>query len=205
MAAINVMHLGQWPSDLREYFHPENVFSGAFAAALAFGLALAVVRGEISPYRAVHRHPLAWSLVAGAAVGLFVMAGVNIPLYNSGRWPDHGREILGLWGELAGLASAAMIFVLTRGRLERAPSSSGRPRIEPRRKIGLLVAGLVSGLFGLVISLYNLAWGLSPFTLEGAWLWPLAIRPLLAAFFLFRSSRRNAVSANFSDTDIEAA
>lgn len=190
MAAINVMHLGQWPTDLRQYFHPVNVFNGAFAAALAFGLALAVVRGEISPRRAVHRHPLAWSLVAGAVVGLLVMAGVNIPLYNSGQWPDHGREILGLWGELAGLGAAAATFFFARSRIRRAVSYSDRPEIEPRRKIGVLMAAFVAGLFGLVITSYNVAWGLSLFSLEGAWLWPLAIGPLVLSVVLFRSYLR---------------
>jgi len=54
------------------------------------------------------------------------------------------------------------------------------------RKWSLLLAALLTGLFGLLVVNWNLMWSIPPATLEGAWLWPLAIVPLVVSFLFLR-------------------
>lgn len=58
------------------------------------------------------------------------------------------------------------------------------------RSWGILFGAVVSGLFGLLMLNWNLMWGVPLASLEGAWLWPLAIVPLVLSFVLFRRWRR---------------
>lgn len=198
MVSVNVpvYHFGNWPDDPRDYFGFWGVFFGAFSVPFAFGLALAVFRREVLPRQAVGHRPVAWSSVVAGVVGLAVMAAVNIPVYNSGQWPDHGREILGFWGALFGLGTSLLTFVISRKKLRRAGGAEADySQIErTRNAVGLLISALVAGLFGLVVTWWNAMWGIPPLSLEGAWLWPLAIVPLVVSFLLFRSYRRRSRS-----------
>jgi len=194
MVAVNVpiYHLGNWPDQPREYFGFWGVLFGAFTAPFAFGIALAILRHEVVPRRGARRHPVAWSFVAAAVVGVVVMAAVNVPVYNSGQWPDHGREILGFWGALFGLGASLATFVVTRVKLRSEGSvEENFPQIDPtRKKVGLLISAIVAGLFGLLVTYWNAMWGVPLTSLEGAWLWPLAVVPLLVSGLLFRGYRR---------------
>lgn len=195
MVAVNVpvYHLGNWPDQPREYFGFWGVLFGAFTAPFSFGIALAILRHEVVPRRAARRHPVVWSLVAAGVVGLAVMSAVNIPIYNSGQWPDHGREILGFWGALFGLGASLTMFVASLMKLRSEDGMDEElSQIEPtRNKVGLLISAIVAGLFGLLVTYWNAMWGVPLTSLEGAWLWPLAIVPLLLSGLLFRGYRRS--------------
>lgn len=198
MVAVNVpvYHLGNWPDQPREYFGFWGVLFGSFAAPFAFGIALAILRREVVPRRIARRHPIAWSLVAAGVVGLAVMAAVNVPIYNSGQWPDHGREILGFWGALFGLGASLTTFVVTRMKLGSDGGIDEHfSQIESsRKKVGLFISAIIAGLFGLLVTYWNAMWGTSVWSLEGAWLWPLAIVPLVVSLLLFRGYRRKSGS-----------
>lgn len=190
MVAVNVV-FDQWPNPLG-FLGPFGIFFGAFTAPFAFGIAWAILRHEVVPRRAVRRHPVAWSLVAAGVVGVAVMSAVNIPVYNSGQWPDHGREILGFWGVLFGLGASVTTFVVTRMKLRGEDGTVVElSQIAPtRNKVGLLISAIVAGLFGLLVTYWNAMWGVPLTSLEGAWLWPLAIVPLFVSVLLFRGYRR---------------
>lgn len=194
MVAVNVpiYHLGNWPDHPREYFGFWGVLFGAFTAPFAFGIALAILRHEVVPRRGARRHPIAWSFVAAGVVGVAVMAAVNVPVYNSGQWPDHGREILGFWGALLGLGASLTTFVVIRMMLRgEGGMEEDFSHVEPaRKKLGLLISAIVAGLFGLLVVYWNAMWGVPLTSLEGAWLWPLAMVPLVLSVLLFRGYRR---------------
>lgn len=198
MVAVNVpvYHLGNWADQPREYFGFWGVLFGSFAAPFAFGIALAILRREVAPRRVARRHPIAWSLVAAGVVGLAVMAAVNVPIYNFGQWPDHGREILGFWGALFGLGASLTTFVVIRMKLgSEGGIDEDFSQIESsRKKVGLLISAIIAGLFGLLVTYWNAMWGTSLWSLEGAWLWPLAIVPLVVSLLLFRGYRRKSGS-----------
>lgn len=44
---------------------------------------------------------------------------------------------------------------------------------------------------GLATTTWIAAWGFSPFTLEGLWIYPLALVPLGIVVFMFASRRRS--------------
>jgi len=193
---VPVYHFGNWPDQPREYFGFWGVLFGSFAAPFAFGMALAILRREAAPRRAGHRHPVAWSLVAAGLLGPAVMAAVNVPIYNSGQWPDHGREILGFWGALFGLGASLTTFVVIRMKLgNEGGIDEDFSQIESSRKIvGILISAIVAGLFGLLVTSWNAMWRIPLWSLEGAWLWPLAIVPLVVLVLLFRGYRRKSGS-----------
>jgi H+/Cl- antiporter ClcA len=198
MVAVNVpiYHLGNWPDQPREYFGFWGVLFGSFAAPFAFGIALAILRHEVVPRQVARRHPIAWALVAAGVVGLAIMAAVNVPIYNSGQWPDHGREILGFWGALLGLGASLTAFVVIRMKLgsEGGIDEDFSQLESSRKKVGLLISAIIAGLFGLLVTYWNAMWGTSLWSLEGAWLWPLAIVPLVVSLLLFRGYRRKSGS-----------
>lgn len=198
MVAVNVpvYHFGNWPNHPREYFGFWGVLFGAFTAPFAFGIALAILRQEVVPGLIARRRPVVWSFVAASTVGLAVMAAVNVPVYNSGQWPDHGREILGFWGGMFGLVAAAATFAVTRAKL---PSQGGTEEefsqsMPAPKRVGLLISAIVAGLFGLLVTYWNAMWGVPLTSLEGAWLWPLAIVPLVVSALLIRGYRRRSGS-----------
>ena len=89
-------------------------------------------------------------------------------------------EYLAPKGVILGCAIAVCVFVIA-----RLLSTSLKARIW-----GSLTATIVAGAFGLLVLSWNLSWGVTPISLEGAWLWPLAIVPLVLSFISFRGWRR---------------
>lgn len=160
---------------------------GACVAPFAFGIALAVLRRELVPRRSMGRHPALWSLGLASLAALAVMSAINIPRYNSGDWPDHGREILGFWGQFVGAAVGVGAFFFLYPRFDTREVVSVSDPEPPRHKAGLLIAAIVAGIFGLLVGLWNVAWSLDVWSLEGAWLWPLCIVPLVTSLLLARA------------------
>jgi multisubunit Na+/H+ antiporter MnhB subunit len=84
------------------------------------------------------------------------------------------------YGVLATLLSFVIVRILFRS--QRA------------RKWALLSAWVLTGLCGLLVTQWNLMWGVPPLTLEGAWLWPLAIALLALSFLSFKRWHRARIS-----------
>ena len=131
------------------------------------------------------------AFLIGCVVATAVIVAVNVPVYHFGNWPDHPREYFGFWGVLFGFFAGAFAFGIALALLRRevTPHADDEPsQIEPgRKKVGLLIAAIVAGLFGLLVTSFNATWGVPLTSLEGAWLWPLAIAPLVISALLIRS------------------
>lgn len=117
------------------------------------------------------------SLVASLA-GLIVGTGVWAAV-NSVPWWDPW----GFWGFFFGVPAAVTTFGLSLMLLAR-----GRRVLEAA---GRWTAVVVLVLFGLVVLLgpYGAIYQ-SPFSLEGMWIWPLALAPLILASWLIWLPRR---------------
>lgn len=90
------------------------------------------------------------------------------------------REYLAPKGLIYGSVIAIAVFGITRLFV-----------VSPKaRSWGVLSAAIVSGLFGLLVLIWNISWGFTPTSLEGAWTWPLAIVPLGLSFVSFKRWRR---------------
>jgi hypothetical protein len=116
--------------------------------------------------------PIAWLI--GSLVGIGVMVAVN--------QAGHGGDLLNVGQYLApkGVLFGLLAALVALGGMDLLIRSS------PVRRWSLLLAALVTGLFSLLVINWNLMWGVPPLTLEGAWLWPLAVVPLVGSFLLFR-------------------
>lgn len=118
------------------------------------------------------------ALAVGTLVGILTMVAVN----QSG----HGGDLLSLseylefWGVVFGLMSGSVGFGVT-----NLLFSSRRSRAS-----AWLLLGIVTGVVGLLVLWWNLTWGVPLMTLEGAWLWPLAIVPLVLSLVSVRRWRR---------------
>ncbi len=115
--------------------------------------------------------------VIAAIVGLTVDAVANGLLYAPFdiRWPPN---ITGFWGVVYGSFAAVITFGLTLWRL-------GRGRKHARA--GRVIAVVALGLFGLAAAWWIVMWRVPLASLEGAWMYPLAVVPLIAAIALVRS------------------
>ena len=89
-------------------------------------------------------------------------------------------EYLAPKGVMYGSIIAIAVFVST-----RLLSTSLKAR-----SWGLLAATIVTGFFGLLVLSWNLMWRTPLSSLEGAWLWPLAIVLLVLSLVSFRHWRR---------------
>jgi hypothetical protein len=108
-------------------------------------------------------------LLVGAAVTVSVNAAVEV---GDLIWT---RELfLGFWGLLYGSLSAVIAFGLALAFTSRS-SRSG--------KVGWVIAALTSAIFGGLVVTFVVAWRLSPWTLEGAWIYPLAVLPLAGSVY----------------------
>ena len=116
--------------------------------------------------------------VAATVVGLIVGAGVWAPVNSVPTW-----DPLGFWGFFFGGFAAVVVFGLTLMILGR--------HARWVRAVGRWIAIATLLLFGLLISFgpYG-AFSQPLFSLEGAWLYPLGLTPLLAAAWLIWSPRR---------------
>ena len=88
-------------------------------------------------------------------------------------------EPFGFWGLFYGSFVTVITFgiaLMVQGRKTGRGSRIGR---------AIAVAGLV--IFGALVAMWIAAWGLTPLSLEGAWIYPLAAVPLVAAVLLVRS------------------
>jgi hypothetical protein len=131
----------------------------------------------------------------GLAVWLTVAALSNAALYAPFdlRWPPHLDGFWGLlYGSFAGVVSFGIALWLSSRRFSRA------------WKVGRLIAATALGVFGLGVASWILMWGVSPFSLEGAWIFPLAVIPLIGAVALFRSFRRSSKGTASDATEAQA-
>jgi hypothetical protein len=118
------------------------------------------------------------------SVAIATVAGVGVMVVANQL--GHGGDLLSLSEYLAprgvfyGLGIAIVVLITA-----RAFSTSVKAR-----SWGYLAAAVITGLVGLMVLQWNLAWGTDLFSLEGAWLWPLAIVSLFLAVVSFRSWRR---------------
>jgi hypothetical protein len=90
----------------------------------------------------------------------------------------HGGDLLSPMEYLApkGVVIASVTALAVFGVARLLSSSAGA------RSWGWLLAAILSGVFGLLVLNWNVMWGVPPLTLEGAWLWPLAIVLLVLCF-----------------------
>jgi hypothetical protein len=64
-------------------------------------------------------------------------------------------------------------------------------RLGPRASaVALAMAATMLGLLGLAVGSWIVGWGVSPFTLEGAWMYPLAFGAFILAALFARKARR---------------
>src|SRR5687768_16357346 len=89
------------------------------------------------------------AFLVGCVVGIAVMVAVNVPVYHFGNWPDHPRDYFGFWGVFFGSFAAALSFGLALAFIRTGPDAEDvtRPPLKGRR-VGLLIAAIVAGLFG---------------------------------------------------------
>ena len=89
-------------------------------------------------------------------------------------------EYLAFWGVSFGLIAGVVAFGVTNLLVS---SRRGRGR-------AWLLLGIITAIVGLLTLSWNMAWGVSLMSLEGAWLWPLAIVPLILSIVSVRRWRR---------------
>jgi hypothetical protein len=116
--------------------------------------------------------PSAWLI--SSLVGIGVMVVVN--------QAGHGGDLLSIGQYLApkGVLFGLLAALVARVGMDLLIRSS------TVRRWSLLLAAVVTGLFSLLVINWNLMWGVPLTTLEGAWLWPLAIASLIGSTLLFR-------------------
>lgn len=119
------------------------------------------------------------AITAGIVIAITTAVFVN----QSG----HGGDLLSLsqyfqfWGVIFGLMAGFVAF-----------SAANLLASSPRSRAGAwLHLGIVSLIVGLLALSWNVAWGVPLISLEGAWLWPLAIVPLIVSIVSIRRWRRS--------------
>jgi hypothetical protein len=115
-------------------------------------------------------------------VGLTVDALVNAGVYVLDlTWPPH---LTGFWGLLYGGFATPVAFGLALMFLNRGRRTS-------HSSVGRWIAAIVLTLFGLLVLYWISLWGFQPWTLEGAWIYPLGFVPLFgAAWVLYGGNTR---------------
>jgi uncharacterized BrkB/YihY/UPF0761 family membrane protein len=160
-------------------------------AGLAEGpdkIAIIYVDGRFERTKVQAMLRLVAALLLGLVVGVVSAFFCNAVIYGS---PEHGygsmQSIYGPWGFALGTAAgfAALISVFV-----------WKPSLRTR-KIALWVAAAVLGFAGVATSLWIIMWGFSPFTLEGASLYPLAGLSLVASVFASVRARRTGSRAGW--------
>jgi hypothetical protein len=133
--------------------------------------------------------------LAGLAVGLTVDALSNAALEFpfDVRWPPN---LTGFWGLLYGSFATVVSFGLALWFFSRRRSRASR--------MGHLIAALALGLFGLAVVWWIPVVGApSLFSLEGSWIYPLAVIPLIGSAALVRSFRRSRASTAGEPTEAQ--
>ncbi len=100
---------------------------------------------------------------AGAAVGLAVAIGSSSVLMEA--------DVVGPWGTVYGILAFLAAFGITLATLARGL----------QRRLGILAVGISSGLLSAGAWFFIIGWAVPPTTLEGAWIWPLALISSVAA------------------------
>lgn len=89
-------------------------------------------------------------------------------------WPPNLTGFWGVfYGSFGGIATLGLLLLVT-----------NRPRARARN-LGRWMAASTFGLFGSAVLWWATWWGVSPLTLEGAWMYPLALTSLGMSLFLF--------------------
>lgn len=125
------------------------------------------------------------SLVVGGIVALVVAGFVGIPQLvgpaNIGSFIANSFTFWGLlFGAFAGVATAGVTFAIL-NRADRKTSRWGR-----------LAAGITLALLAAGTWWWIVMWRASLFTLEGLWMYPLALAATLSSFILVRRRRPDA-------------
>jgi hypothetical protein len=121
------------------------------------------------------------------AVFVGIMVGVTVnSLTNAAleppwdlTWPPN---LTGFWGLLYGSFASVIAVGLAMWLLnpDRSRPSQG----------GRLIAAFALGVFGLLVLLWIVSWGVPLFTLEGAWMYPMAGVPIAGAIALVGYRKR---------------
>jgi hypothetical protein len=123
------------------------------------------------------------SIAVGLLTGLFVASLIGIPrLIGPANVQAFLANAVTFWGVLFGtfaaLVGAGLVFALLSRR-------------EPRRsKWGRRISGLALGLLSVATISWILMWGFSPWTLEGLWIYSLAMAASAGSFVLLRPRRK---------------
>lgn len=140
----------------------------------------------------MRRYPLQWAIVVALVPALAVMALVSKAMDIYGRWPTELSEGLGfwsvLWGSVVGSATFWIAFRAFRRHAQLHPLRSEASLRLSRALLLIAVPVMVS--MGLLFLTYNIAWAVPLWALEGAWLWPSAIVPLILAYLFLRRAAR---------------
>ena len=118
---------------------------------------------------------------AGIIVGLVAGIATTVLVNQSG----HGGDLL---SPSEYLAARGVILGLTTGFVALGVTNL---LVRSRRsRVGAwLLLGIITAIVGLLTLLWNVAWEVPLMSLEGAWLWPLAIVPLILSVLSFRHWR----------------
>lgn len=126
---------------------------------------------------------MARAIVVGLCIGFSVMLLSNWLLYGSPLGGSLWTYAFEFWGVFYGCFGAVAGMGL-------ALALSPRRRSLNARRIGL---GIVAGtflLFGAAVMWWIAMWGVPPFTLEGAWMYPLGLVSLGCGVLTIRLARR---------------
>jgi Kef-type K+ transport system membrane component KefB len=126
------------------------------------------------------------SLVVGVVVGLTIASLIGIPQL-AGSWsiPKLVANAFSFWGILFGGFAAVISAGMTYALLNR--------RDRTRSRWGRIVAGLALALLAAATVLWIVAWGFSPFTLEGMWIYPVEVTTAVGWFLLLRPQRAGSL------------
>jgi hypothetical protein len=133
------------------------------------------------------------SLLVALAIAIFVGLTVDA-LVNAGvyvfdlTWPPY---LTGFWGVFFGAFATPVAFGLALMFLSR-PKGTRRP------SVGRWIAAVTLALFGALVLYWISWWGFMPWTLEGAWIYPLGFVPLFAAsWVLLRGNPRTRAAGRW--------
>jgi hypothetical protein len=111
------------------------------------------------------------AVLVAAPVGLAVALGAGLIL---------DMQLLGTWGILYGVLAFIAAFGLTLIAIGR----------RHQRRIGMVALALSAAAVSAGAWFFVIGWGISLVSLEGAWLWPLAILSTVVALAsLFKATR----------------
>lgn len=120
------------------------------------------------------RPSTSWVLAAVIAfgAGLTTMGVTNYAVYLG--------DLAGFWGAFFG----SFVAVISFGLVLAVTSTSKQGAL-----VGRVFAAIACFLFAAMVAWWIAAWGVSLFSLEGAWLWPLGVVAAAAAVLILRTRR----------------